>query len=182
MKKELTIECLAPYLPYGLKFQSGHFLVGLYNGKSDVTRPLLMSEVKNGPIDWEANFNMDKPILRPLPDLTRRIMHNGETFIPMVKLAEIAGLNTMKIVLNAMPLDGIFTAGIRCNIENDFDGHQYEVLTFDMQSGFGKHYRPSKKWDIVPNQLKLWQMLHAWHFDLYSLLESNLAINFNTIE
>lgn len=83
MKKELTIEHLAAYLPYGLKFKSGHFLVGLYNGNSDATRPLLMSETENGPIDWEANFNMDKPILRPLSDLTREITHNGETFVPI---------------------------------------------------------------------------------------------------
>lgn len=83
MMKTLTIEHLAVYLPYGLKFQSGHQLVGLYNGKSDLTRPLLMSETESGPIDWEANFDMDKPLLRQLSQLTETIEHNGERFVPI---------------------------------------------------------------------------------------------------
>lgn len=86
MMKTLTIEHLAAYLPYGLKFQSGHQLVGLYNGNSDITRPLLMSETESGPIDWEANFDMDKPLLRQLSQLTKTIEHNGERFVPIDRL------------------------------------------------------------------------------------------------
>lgn len=36
-----------------------------------------------------------------------------------------------------------------------------------------------KRWDyqcFVPNQLLLFQKLHEWNFDLYNLLDNNLAI------
>ena len=85
--KTLTIEHLSAYLPYGLKFISGHYLVGLYGGGSDITRPILLSETMSGQIDWEANMDMDKPLLRPLSQLTETIEHNGERFVPIEKLS-----------------------------------------------------------------------------------------------
>ena len=84
--KTLTIEHLSAYLPYGLKFISGHYLVGLYGGGSDITRPILLSETMSGPIDWEANMDMDKPLLRPLSQLTETIEHNGERLVPIDRL------------------------------------------------------------------------------------------------
>jgi hypothetical protein len=82
MKKELTIEHLAAYLPYDIRMASGHYLVGVYTGEFNVTRPLLLSEVKRGHIHWEANLDMDKPLLRPLSQLTEVVEHNGERFVP----------------------------------------------------------------------------------------------------
>ena len=85
---KLEIKHLAPYLPYGVQMMSGYYLVGLcgsdvelYNKGND-TRMMLLSEKPNGKIDWEAHANMDKPILRPLSDLTKNIKHNNEEFFP----------------------------------------------------------------------------------------------------
>ena len=72
---KLELKHLAPYLPYGLPFESGYFLVGLcgsdpnkYNQEGFETRMMLMSHEIDGRLDWEAHWNMDRPILRPLSE------------------------------------------------------------------------------------------------------------------
>lgn len=69
MKDKLTIEDLAPYLPYGLKIDTkGYFYEFILT-----------------PIELDvASFNEKgwKPILRPLSDLTKEIEHNRERFMP----------------------------------------------------------------------------------------------------
>lgn len=66
---KLTIEHLAPYLPYELK---------ILNGWGDI------KTLKYTHLDDEGNgfIGHVKPILRPLSDLTKEIEHNGEKFTP----------------------------------------------------------------------------------------------------
>ena len=78
MKNELTIQHLAPYLPYGLK---GRYMVG------DVLKHLSASQnIERDKIlaidSVDFFYNFCKPILRPLSDLTKEIEHNGEKFVP----------------------------------------------------------------------------------------------------
>lgn len=69
---KLTIEHLAPYLPFGLKVD-----VGQYSEKNvELTLGLLQG----------YNIESIKPNLRPLSDLTKEIEHNGETFVPVVRV------------------------------------------------------------------------------------------------
>lgn len=76
MKKE---EYLAMSLPYGLmcnvSTKSGYYY----------------TLVEYKPLDYENEFThkvlCSKPILHPLSDLTKPIEHNGETFIPIEKIA-----------------------------------------------------------------------------------------------
>ena len=84
-KQQLTIEHLAPYLPYKLKMKFEgedfeHELVGL-----DITEHgLKLISVYE---DYgTASLDSAKPILRPLSDLTKEIEHNGEKFIPWHEL------------------------------------------------------------------------------------------------
>lgn len=73
--KKLTIEHLAPYLPYKLEFWSNNL------GRK--------RKMKEGNIESivENNHSM-KPILHPLSDLVEGIIHDGETFIPKQYLEE----------------------------------------------------------------------------------------------
>lgn len=67
--KQLTIEHLAAYLPYGVKVVpifGGYAILDVEN----IGRVL----VSDKPI---------KPVLRPLSDLIKTITHNGETFVPI---------------------------------------------------------------------------------------------------
>lgn len=86
--EKLTLENLAPYLPYGLKAE-------LLDYKSDYVGKRFDEIIgvhqwdKNG-LYWSAltiggskpNIERIKPILRPLSDLTKEIEHKGEKFIP----------------------------------------------------------------------------------------------------
>ena len=85
MKNELTIQHLAPYLPYGLKVIFDSNTLGVLSG----IRPNLLTELivlealdNNTPIYKNWCILDTKPILRPLSDLTKEIEHNGERFVP----------------------------------------------------------------------------------------------------
>jgi hypothetical protein len=73
MKKELTIEHLAAYLPYDVQVVWGDSLI-----------PQSLTP-RNFPNNWSVSKNF-RLCLRPISDLTREITHNGETFVPIKKL------------------------------------------------------------------------------------------------
>lgn len=148
---QLTIEHLAAYVPCGVKTLSGHYLVGVYAGCSDQTRPLLLSETINGPIDWEANFDMDKLILRPLSQLTVPITHNGETFVPIKRILTDFDYDMSRVFVkgSCVLLDcllGDMTL-LNCNLE---------------YLGYNKA-----------------QLLLSWHFDVFSLGNNGLCVYMN---
>lgn len=83
MKKELTLEHLAPYLPYGLNL--------IYHQFGDPrTTKMTIRDIEtvlmlvNRHVENKARF----PILRPLSDLTKEIEHKGERFVPLIKLVD----------------------------------------------------------------------------------------------
>lgn len=139
--KELKIEHLAAYLPYGVNLS-----VELFGGLDSVI-PLVSqnpySDIRIGiPIGQVEHYGA-RLILRPLSDLTREITHNGETFVPMDRLDPVLRLVHNKYV-------------------NDWGA----VGWMDVDS-----------WPYP-----LVKQLHSWHFDTFGLLESNLAIDINTIK
>lgn len=78
---ELEIKHLAPYLPYDLKVtfeadEHEHTLVGLVNWSDEI---MVLSPFNDY---GRSNIKNCKPILRPLSDLTKEIMVNGEDFVP----------------------------------------------------------------------------------------------------
>ncbi len=75
MKEQLEIKHLAPYLPYGLKFEAKQL-----NKYNKVSTFILNSVVI---LDWERGNLEIKPILRPLSDLTEEIERNGKKFVPI---------------------------------------------------------------------------------------------------
>jgi len=81
MENKLTLEHLAPYLPYGLKCD---IFFAQQNMGSCVWRvrkldSYYLDKLKN-------NLEFIQPILRPLSDLTKEIEVDGEKFVPMEKL------------------------------------------------------------------------------------------------
>jgi hypothetical protein len=78
MKKELTIEHLAAYLPYILtvkKNKCHHILEGL-TGRN-------YAETRNGMLVTKEQITNVIPLLRPLSQLTETIEHGGKRFIPL---------------------------------------------------------------------------------------------------
>ena len=132
---ELTIKELAPYLPYGLKckievFGDNETIVGLEGLNHNEVE---LSGVRKTVTEY-FEYNEIKPILYPLDFLTKKITHNGETFVPINELS-------------------VYT---RQQTENGKSGFEWGIInTF-----------PYK--DIL--------QLLEWHFDIFNLIENNLAI------
>ena len=79
----ITLNHLAPYLPYGLKGIVNAIernLVGYIFTSLELAR-------KNGGTTM-CKFDQFQPILRPLSDLTKEIEVNGERFVPNEWLSE----------------------------------------------------------------------------------------------
>jgi len=165
--KTLTIEHLSAYLPYGLKFISGHYLVGLYGGGSDITRPILLSETMSGQIDWEANMDMDKPLLRPLSQLTETIEHNGERFVPIIEMAKKFHVNQSHIVTHyAEQRCSREFAMVHCCVENSDTRYLYYQVFLD----------------TLRNKYQEIKYLQSLNFDTFGLIEAGLAISIPSIE
>jgi hypothetical protein len=77
---KIELEKLAPYLPYKLQIQSTLGIKEMHYNRFENRNDLVMV------LDvLKATFN-EKPILRPLSDLTKEIEVNGESFVPAVRL------------------------------------------------------------------------------------------------
>lgn len=93
--KTLTLEHLAPYLPYGFKARIEDFKCDYVGREFDEIIGFHQWD-KSGKL-WSVlteggakpSINEIKPILRPLSDLTKEIEHNGEKFVPMVEYSHL---------------------------------------------------------------------------------------------
>lgn len=153
---KLTLEHLAPYLPYNCKVRF----------EKDVEIPY-----KNQPLQKKGNIikldcflllikNADfKLILRPLSDLTKEIEHNGERFVPAKEIMKIIGYD-----------DNYINGSIY--LEND--AVWCESNLFENDFIFGYHSNTILNW--------ICKKLISWHFDINNLIEKGLAININTIK
>jgi hypothetical protein len=85
--EKLTLEQLAPYLPYGLKVSNKINLSEYGICKNTIER--LDGFVLGNVLTDMDEFDIKYCILhlRPLSDLTKEITHNGETFVPIENIA-----------------------------------------------------------------------------------------------
>lgn len=79
---KLELKHLAGYLPYGLKMY----------WEDNQNRTQKAWELKCDAVDFVLN-NQNKPILHPLSDLTKEIKVNGEKFVPIDRLTNMARIN-----------------------------------------------------------------------------------------
>ena len=179
---KLELKHLAPYLPYGLKIYMED----------------LRSHVK--PFFWtlnkETNINdlidrQNKPILRPLSDLSKFIEINGEKFVPILELRCIEQGNWDEgefIEDHTQIIDyGVRKRDSNCywvewnsqisGVESfSFKGRDFtRALIIDIKSIMGIEIC------AIKNQLMLFNKLHEWHFDTEGLIEKGLAIDINTL-
>ena len=108
MKEQLTLEHLAPYLPYGLKGVSIKENLGIetVKGFSIYGRDNTVCLSTN--VD-DIDLVLFKPILIPLSDLTKEIEVNGEKFVPMDKIKLLCNDESFSVNQKAevvMYLDG----------------------------------------------------------------------------
>lgn len=85
---ELELKHLAAYLPYGLKIQGQTH--GEIQEMTGLNSGVVM--INHNTKGWAIFFDI-KPILRPLSDIEKQIDHNGEKFVPMERLTNMAFVN-----------------------------------------------------------------------------------------
>ena len=178
---KLEIKHLSAYLPYGITF------------KSEMDKPF--DEVGINPI-WTAEGmikmlgdyclitkdNNDayalqtcKPILRPLSQLTKEITHNGEKFVPMIEIVKMIepyyveideSTSDFNVINESTGKDRVYQLRYKNNYNNQ---GEISMLNF--------HENEKCLWHsdrIIP--IKCHDKLFEWHFDIYGLIENNLAI------
>lgn len=169
-KETLTIEQLAPYLPYGLKIQTSH---GLHVMNSEVDR---FSDDPNISIRAVINnHDQYKPVLRNLSDLTKEIEHNGEKFVPILRIFHEAGIIHEFDVLEYIN-----------EKEKDYSPSKYGVNDRTLSFWYEPEYQlfMYEGDEEIPalHQYTLHTKLFEYHFDIFGILEKNLAIDLNTIQ
>ncbi|MDR2274324.1 MAG: hypothetical protein LBF27_25680 [Sphingobacterium sp.] len=179
----LTLEHLAPYLPYGLKVVSkiNNYSYTLLGACKD---EILIQDDLNG---WYAT-NIFKPILRPLSELTKEIEHNGVSFLPLLLLAKVEDYqnNYLDDDESGIPIIG--------KDVSDFDmgsmtyAHTYrfrfdeelKLFVVDLLDEDGSMI--SEAINIATRNFDLIKKLYEWHFDVFGLIDQGLAIDINSIE
>jgi len=177
--EKLTLEHIAPYLPYGLmvirisKCERTYINPGPYK--------LIGADNLNAGYLHGASFSIEnsKPILRSM-DLTKPITIEGKEVIPIVELAKIMWGDKIEIG-NFRKTDNYQVCEINPNTM-----HVLRHLIFD-SDGF-HHSAPRHREPVLnqirtcPNQRELWKWLYANKFDVDGLIDAGLAIDVNTLE
>ncbi len=118
-------------------------------------------------------YNEIKPILRPLSDLTKEIEVNREKFVPIIELCKIAYdyLEIDKLTIQLDSANGAHTVMLNSILSLSFDSNDNSFIAINKCRTVS-----------VPNQLKLFDKFHEWHFDIHDLIKNNLAIDINTLK
>lgn len=187
---KLELKHIAPYLPYRLKFEHVEYDYSDKVNHNITTMESLSVECITFEDCSDYHFDADDcdgynptvvSILRPLSDLYKEI--DGK--IGIVELAKIAGCN---IDLNKLPINEIETVNIVKNYEVEFEYSSGYYRYFIFRNGsfyyktgherrYGQDYKPLPQ----SNQLDLFTYLFENHYDVFGLIEQNLAIDINTL-
>lgn len=188
----LTLEHLAPYIPYGLTVfskvtKSTYELIGL-------SKYELMIADRDSFNGWYA-INNFKPIFRPLSDLAKEIEHKGEMFIPIIELYKNSAEYYNSKDLDYEFIDSWSAKGNILKVYHNRDKDEYTEFVYSNLSfrkdtrfekgsyNFGMYLpHPIVSDDKIHNIYLLQQLLFKWHFDVFGLIEKGLAVDINTIE
>ena len=175
--KKLTLEHIAPYLPYSLEIYTEYYdkivtAIGVKNN-SILCGDYISS--KGGAFD-QVDFNSAKPLLRPMSDLIKPIIVEGynesREFIPAIELA--------KLTVEIYPLQRVFVdkkGGVIFDykiVKKPF-GNALKVANGDAWVVYLSFTSPLKSKAFIIQQL------FKWHFDVFGLIEKDLAIDMNTL-
>lgn len=169
MNNQELLECIAPYLPYGLKVQVyGQTVWETY--ETDIEHINTNGEVYFSH-EWNDINNNEyfKFALRPLSDLIKSITHKGETFVPMTKLV---GMEKYKHFFEKF-------GGLKRKDDWSIIDCWWINTEFDDKP---KPYEKFCTWQLDRMSFKDAVKLIKWHFDIFGLIEKGYAIDINTLK
>ncbi len=163
--KTIELKDIVGYLPYGLiGYQEGH-----------ICRIDMQFVARYG-----VQLCNYKPILRPMSDLTKEIIHRGEKFVPIVEIGKLLGYGN----LEKYEIDGVIEYGFETRYADDAQG--YTFGWHQTSQSFGVWYdqideeTPSVERLIM--NVDAFDKLAEWMFDYRGLIPQGLAINMNTLD
>lgn len=183
----LQLKHICGYLPYGLKVRFEgcdmvHEMVGL-----DITSQGMHLISPYGDFG-RCNIEEAKPLLRSLSSLTKEVEHNGERFVPMVELYKIARGRYKDSIIrhySVMATNSIMVEmeGYRnfifSIVKSESDIRIENPYNFQLHST--NLHQDDAKSEMVLCWNTLFEKLYEWHFDVFGLIDKNLAINLEEI-
>ena len=192
--EKLEIKHIAPYLPYGLKYQ------GYYGGVSTMRDIKHIRDYNEETDEYTPNIQVDgytiefiKPLLRPLSDLYKDI--DGE--VGIVELAKMLGdfkeLLSVSVEDNAVDYMGNPAPYYECKYVSDIDDDIHSTLvfcpdtvSFERLIIYNVHLtRPVSASDLQNTPIRCYNQFYEYlfqhHYDVYSLIDKGLAIDLNSI-
>ena len=158
MKKVLELKDIAGYLPYNLKYQNERFMgdvpIHSYNDYE------YFKDIING-------LEHDIPILRPLSDLYRSIVHNVKEIIPIVECAKIPYPEWSWRLSRFGGYAG----------HDDVEDYRF---SFD-QDHFELTYNGGRDGMNIYNQIGIFDFLDELKIDYRGLIDAGLAVDVNRL-
>lgn len=162
--KQLELRHIAPYLPYGLKVKTDNWVeeigsidkIDFVLDEIRVTLIIKRDSSKKNAVVWEPQLKHCKPILYDLSWLTKEIIHNGETFVPIERLFE----KSYPANKSQTYYYDTQTNYIRCSHINT----SHHKLIYIVSEVIGR------------NSFEDMQQLIEWRFDVFNLINDGLAI------
>jgi hypothetical protein len=176
MERKLTTRELAPYLPHGLSVK--YRLIGRHSAHKE-------SILEGRMLDSLAIYQYVKPLLRPLSQLTEEIEHNGEEFVPIRELFQMAYMSVYDCSFGGDFIDDV-------SLDEHLALKAKEILDLPPSSPAERNYYYGFTVEL-PNQFlmsvngvyltipnfTMYQKLFEWHFDVFGLIEAGLAVELN---
>ena len=195
---KLEIKHLAPYFTYKLKYMC----LSEINSKEPNIFELKCLDTLINMVNFghgnAKELDEIKPILRPLSDLIKELEHNEEKFIPLEKLFRLydEGYFDDKKIGNPISNDKIISIE---RYKYELLNKEYFILKHEVKTLnigdliYSFTYDPSlRRFAIrdesnkrplgIAYQLDLFNKLFEWHFDIFGLIESGLAVDINSLK
>lgn len=190
MDKDELLKIYSAYLPYGLKGRS------IYNANDDEQNEDCILTLKDGLNnqvgidDWVNQYSYPiKPILYDLSYLNKEIEHEGETFVPMLKLAKMESgqFEYLDDDENGIPIIGYDATDFDMGSMTFANVYRFE---YDQESGLfvvniydegGKQEDLIGMDEVCLSNLLLREKILEWHFNIFNIPEDQF-INKSTLK
>lgn len=175
--EKLTLEHLAPYLPYSITVEIVDLPLGYHTRKFELDC--------GHDFHFYLKENRVRPHLRPMSDLTKPITvdgyNDGKPFVPIEELFQLAYVSVFD-----NRFDGSF---IRTDEFNEHLALQAKEMVMGREWVYGftvelpNHFLLTANGDrLTISNFEMYGMLPKWHFDVYGLIDKNLAVDLNTLK
>lgn len=173
MTNQELLKIYSAYLPYGVNCIAQGYNIDDF---SDPVKPKKLELVGISDCKWceiheigrsvtdQSYFEETYLLLRPLSDLTKEIEHNGERFYPIGKLHNSSYRRRGRVCKSEYEVNEMLSGMITTKKSSFSLGVEVDTNRVDN----------NKQWVI--------NYLLKWHFDIFGLIDQNLAINLNEAE